>query len=206
MEEYKCILEDYEISNFGNCRRKMKKGGYKNVKGCIASTGYRYFQVYREGKRINKLFHHLVAKAFIGERPEGLVIDHIDRNKLNNNVSNLRYVSQKENIHNSSTYRTDITTNDPKERKRIIHRESASKPENKEKKRKWCESNKEHITEYHKEYGKKYYEAKRDKIAEKANQKYTCECGGRYTLTNKCCHKKTKKHLNHLALHTPPID
>jgi len=47
------------------------------------------------------LIHHLVANAFMGERPEGLVIDHIDRNPKNNRISNLRYVTHKENQYNS---------------------------------------------------------------------------------------------------------
>ena len=46
--------------------------------------------------------HHLVAEVFIGARPEGKVLDHIDRNKLNNHFSNLRYVTISENWHNSS--------------------------------------------------------------------------------------------------------
>jgi hypothetical protein len=44
----------------------------------------------------------LVALTFIGE-PSGLEIDHIDRNGLNNNVNNLRYVTNKENCNNRCT-------------------------------------------------------------------------------------------------------
>lgn len=47
--------------------------------------------------------HILVAMAFIGDRPEGMEIDHIDRNKLNNNIANLRYVSKSENCYNRRT-------------------------------------------------------------------------------------------------------
>jgi len=39
----------------------------------------------------------MVAEAFISDRPNGLVINHIDGNKLNNNVSNLEYVSKQRN-------------------------------------------------------------------------------------------------------------
>lgn len=41
--------------------------------------------------------HSLVAEAFLGKRPKGLVVDHIDNDPLNNNVENLRYVTSKEN-------------------------------------------------------------------------------------------------------------
>jgi hypothetical protein len=42
--------------------------------------------------------HSLVAKYFLGDRPKGLCINHIDSNKLNNAVSNLEYVTIRENI------------------------------------------------------------------------------------------------------------
>lgn len=119
-EEWRIAFEKYEVSNFGNIRRNGK-----NIKGSILNSGggYKYFQIQRDGKRINYLFHHLVAKLFIGERPDGMVIDHIDRNSLNNNVSNLRYITQLENMHNTSTYRSDILETDKKKRNNILNRE-----------------------------------------------------------------------------------
>jgi len=95
--------EKYEISNFGNLRN-----GEKIIKGCINGSGYRFFHLKRNNKNKNYRFHCLVAKAFIGERPEGLVIDHINRNKLDNRVENLRYITQKQNSINSSKYRIDV--------------------------------------------------------------------------------------------------
>jgi len=46
--------------------------------------------------------HQLVAEVFIGEKPAGKIIDHIDRNKTNNHFSNLRYATISENWHNTS--------------------------------------------------------------------------------------------------------
>lgn len=48
----------------------------------------------------NKLgsVHRLVAKSFISEIPEGMVVNHKDGNKLNNSVDNLEIITHSENI------------------------------------------------------------------------------------------------------------
>ena len=58
---------------------------------------------------------------------------------------------------------------------------------NKEKYKEYVEANKEKV----KEHKKKYVEANKEKI----NEKFTCECGGKYIYYNKSRHFKTKKHL-----------
>ena len=49
-------------------------------------------------KRQRIALHVLVAITFLGPRPNGLVIAHLDGDKTNNSVENLKYVSQRENI------------------------------------------------------------------------------------------------------------
>lgn len=44
-----------------------------------------------------------VYSAFHGSIPKGLEIDHIDGNPLNNNLTNLRVVTHKENMNNPVT-------------------------------------------------------------------------------------------------------
>jgi hypothetical protein len=117
MEIWKPCFEDYQVSNLGNVRRNGKV-----LKCSRHSAGYRYFQLQRSDRRVNYMVHHLVAQQFIGERPKGLIIDHLDRNRTNNNVDNLRYTTYKENSINSSTYRSEITERDRTERRRILAR------------------------------------------------------------------------------------
>ena len=88
-------LEGYDgffVSSKGRVRR-----GDLIVKPFVDYYGYYYVTFSSKGKRVVKKVHCLVARVFLGERPSGYFIDHIDRNKLNNAVENLRYVTPSEN-------------------------------------------------------------------------------------------------------------
>ncbi len=102
----------YEISEIGEIRSidrlayYPQNGGWILKKGKILnpgtnSCGYKSAVLYIDGKQCSKTIHSLVAETFIGERPNGLFINHIDGNKLNNCVSNLEYVTPKENINHA---------------------------------------------------------------------------------------------------------
>lgn len=67
-------------------------------KSCYG-IGNRYLQVSIKHK--NWPVHKLVMKFFGSPKPaENYEIDHIDRNTKNNNITNLRWVTHQENIHN----------------------------------------------------------------------------------------------------------
>lgn len=66
----------------------------------ISRDGKILHHVLGGGKIRHCLIAHLVAEAWLGERPAGCVVDHIDRNKLNNHADNLRYVTQAVNMAN----------------------------------------------------------------------------------------------------------
>ncbi len=67
------------------------------LKQRISSHGYYYVTLYKNGKGKKFLVHNLLARTFL-ENPENKeFVDHIDRNKLNNNLINLRYVTMSEN-------------------------------------------------------------------------------------------------------------
>lgn len=62
------------------------------IKGTLRSNGY--LQLTIKNKTIK--VHRLVIEAFKGK--SDLTVDHIDGNKENNNLNNLEYVTQAENI------------------------------------------------------------------------------------------------------------
>ena len=63
-----------------------------------------------------------------------------------------------------------------------------------EKNKEYYENNKKTITEYKKEW----YKDNKETILEKKNQKFNCDCGGKYTYINKAKHLKSKKHQTYL--------
>lgn len=46
------------------------------------------------------MIHKVVAECWVGKCPNGYEVDHIDRNSLNNNHTNLRYVTKNEQMKN----------------------------------------------------------------------------------------------------------
>jgi hypothetical protein len=111
--------KDYQVSNHGNV--KGKKGQLLNPS--TTHDGYKYVPIYDNGKKIMKV-HRLVLLVFVGECPLGKECDHIDRNRANNRLENLKWVTPKENSMNKSTTRTDITETDQRLRKNILQKES----------------------------------------------------------------------------------
>jgi hypothetical protein len=81
----------YQISNFGNIKSFYKRNKLGFVSPYINSCGYYALSLCLEGVRKCFLVHRLIALHFI-EKVEGMPeVNHKDRNKLNNNVSNLEW-------------------------------------------------------------------------------------------------------------------
>lgn len=92
------INEDGEVVSFIS-RHGPGKAFARFLKPTMdKTTGYLTVgMVEANGRRHMPRIHVLVARTFLGERPKGFDIDHKDGNKLNNSVSNLHYVTRKEN-------------------------------------------------------------------------------------------------------------
>lgn len=103
----------YEVSNQGRIKRIAhirydKRGRIAMIKEIIMKpetvhNGYLRVGLYRNGKLYHKRVASLVAEAFLGQRPPDMEIDHIDGNKTNNTVENLRYATHKDNVNNPVT-------------------------------------------------------------------------------------------------------
>ena len=103
-EKFYSISKDGEIMSYNFSKKHggkphiLKPWVIENSVNRIKSTKYLAVQLYDEsGNKHRFLVHRLVAITYLGNK-DGLQVDHIDGNGLNNNVKNLRWVTGSENI------------------------------------------------------------------------------------------------------------
>ena len=65
--------------------------------GSDDGAGYMKVKIHNKNYRV----HRIVLEAFVGECPEGFECDHSDRNRHNNTLTNLRWLSRSDNIRNT---------------------------------------------------------------------------------------------------------
>ena len=90
--------EDYQVSNLGRVK-SLKFGKERILKKSLNGTGYNHVILYKDNVSKTIEIHKLVAIAFLNHKLDGmkLVVNHIDFNRLNNNVDNLEVVTNREN-------------------------------------------------------------------------------------------------------------
>jgi hypothetical protein len=86
----------YQASDLGRIR-SIRFNKDKKLKPSIDGGGYFQLGISKNKQRYCFKVHTLVALTFIGPRPDGLIIDHIDGNKKNNKSDNLQYITSRQN-------------------------------------------------------------------------------------------------------------
>lgn len=77
----------------------MRKDGSRldEMSPCPNTHGYLAAKLQREGRQVTRSLHVLVAEAWHGRRPPQMEVRHLDGNRLNNHIDNLRYGTKSEN-------------------------------------------------------------------------------------------------------------
>jgi hypothetical protein len=107
-------MEEFEfIKGYENLYKINKNGEIfschyqKIMTHLIKNDGYKYVDLRIDGKRRKGYIHRLLGKQYLLNPDNKPEIDHIDRNKNNNSLDNLRWVTRIENRNN----RPDIIIN-----------------------------------------------------------------------------------------------
>lgn len=125
---------NYEISNLGIIRNK--NGKIKSINN-LSNNRYKTVELSKNGFKKRFTVHQLMAITFLNHIPNGheIVVDHINNNSLNNQLSNLQLISHKENINKdkdksngkySSKYLNISFCNKRKKFKVIVQRQGKS--------------------------------------------------------------------------------
>ena len=96
-EEWKDIVGFeglYKVSTLGRVKSLRKN----KIMNFTTRSGYNVLNLRKEGKRYSKQVHRLVAEAFIENPQNKPIVNHKDTNRKNNNVNNLEWCTQKENV------------------------------------------------------------------------------------------------------------
>ena len=108
----------YQVSSLGRVKRLRSLVGARAgktriikerlINPTIDSLGYFSVGLSLNSKIKTIRVHQLVAIAFLNHTPKKhkIVVDHINQDKLDNSLENLRLVTQRRNTHNSNIERT----------------------------------------------------------------------------------------------------
>lgn len=110
MEEWRAIKEypQYEVSTMGRIRNVKT---HRERKPDMNSCGYGRLRLQVKGGNVRKFIHRCVAEAFLVRPETKCVVDHIDGNRSNNAVSNLRWTTQSENLLNGKVRKSSLPKN-----------------------------------------------------------------------------------------------
>ena len=88
--------EKYYVSKNGDVYKRNKKG-LRKLNPCVSNWGYARIDLTANHKPKKFYVHRLVWETFVCRIPDGMQINHIDENKLNNSLENLEMCTPKYN-------------------------------------------------------------------------------------------------------------
>ena len=91
---------DYEITHEGDVYSLTNWRGYgrRKIKPVDGEGGYLKIRLRApDGRRVNRQVHRLVALTFIGPRPSGMQVRHLNGDHRDNRIENLSYGTAKQN-------------------------------------------------------------------------------------------------------------
>ena len=109
MEEiYKVIegFENYSVSNLGNVKNNTTN---KILKPYPDSGGYYQVGLSKTNKKTCFLLHRLVGLQFLDSTDEKLEVDHIDNDRSNNKLINLRWATRSQNNYNRAIQKNNTS-------------------------------------------------------------------------------------------------
>lgn len=112
-------FDNYSIDINGTVWNDIRN---KPLKASDNGNGYMRVSLHKEGekKTYTKYIHQLLAEAFIPNPNNLTFVDHIDTDRKNNNIDNLRWVTSKENTNNPLTLEKIHLNNHQKKQKQIV--------------------------------------------------------------------------------------
>ena len=141
---------------------------------------------------LGKRLHTYIYEKYKGEIPRGMQVHHIDHNKDNNDISNLKLLTKKEHI---ELHKKEMTEEQKQKLRDNLNKNARPKAIE------W------HKSVEGKEWHKKIYEKNKDLFHRKYNK--ICQiCGSKYITTQKdskfCCNKCKSKYrrINNLDITT----